>query len=408
MISQEDTSDRLQSKPTMIGDNPSFRIIILIFCIAIGILPERAHSVTAQEDTETKLTVIHKMIQFLSSRLTDARSERDTIQERLRKTELTIGKLVAELREIENRLHRQQRQLRNLRHQRNKQNKALTMQRQDLARQIRISYAMGRQDYLKIILNHEDPSALTRTLTYYGYFNRARAERIDAIRSRLDRIHSLETKIDQETIVLEGLKRAKTKTKNNVEKHFHQRKEALARLSREITRDNQRLVHLEQDKNRLEKLIRNIKQEYIYTPGQQPFHTLKGHLHWPTAGSIRHSFGTKRNQGNLVWQGAWISAKAGQPVHAVFHGRVAFADWLRGFGLLMIIDHGGGYMSLYGHNQSLYKETGDAVEPGDVIASVGNSGGNTDNGLYFEIRHQGSPQNPAYWCKRPPSTMTDS
>nr|VFK52755.1 MAG: Septal ring factor EnvC, activator of murein hydrolases AmiA and AmiB [Candidatus Kentron sp. TC] len=391
----------------MIARNSLFGTILLILCIATG-TSESAHSSTTQEDAETKLTLIHKMIRTLSSRLTDARSEQDTMQERLRETELSVGKLVSELRGIENRLHQQKRQLKDLRRQRNEQKKALATQRDDLIRQIRISYAMSRQDYLKIILNHEDPSVLARALTYYGYFKRASAEQIETARSHIQRIHALEEKIDKKNAALEGLRRAKREVKINVEENFRQRKETLAELSREIARDDQRLTNLEQDKNRLEKLIRKLKQVFTHAHDQQPFHSFKGRLRWPTAGSIRHHFGEKRSQGNLTWQGVWISAKAGQPIHAISHGRVAFADWLRGFGLLMIIDHGDGYMSLYGHNRSLYKETGNIIKSGEIIASVGNSGGSDDNGLYFEIRRQGSPRNPAYWCKTAPLTTVRS
>nr|VFK59803.1 MAG: Septal ring factor EnvC, activator of murein hydrolases AmiA and AmiB [Candidatus Kentron sp. TUN] len=382
-------------------------IAVLILCIAVGALPS-AHSATTQEDAETELTVIRKIIRTVSSRLASARSTQDTIQKQLRKAELAISRLATELREIEKSLHRQQRQLKNLRHQRNTQNKALITQREELTRQIRISYAMGRQDYLKIILNHEDPSALARTLTYYGYFNRARAEQIEIARSHIARIHALEREIAQGTGTLKGLKRAKIKARSNVQKHLRQRKEVIAKLDKEIARDDQRLAYLKQDKNRLEELISNIKQPFTHSPNQQSFQALRGRLRWPTAGPVRHGFGSKRGLGNLKWQGVLISAEAGQPIHAICRGRVAFADWLRGFGLLMIIDHGDGYMSLYGHNQSLYKKTGDLIKSGEVIASVGNSGGNIEDGLYFEIRHQGFPKDPAYWCRRPTSATRNS
>nr|VFJ63441.1 MAG: Septal ring factor EnvC, activator of murein hydrolases AmiA and AmiB [Candidatus Kentron sp. FW] len=377
-------------------------IIVLMLCIAVGALPIDASSTTTQEDAESELSVIHKMIRVVSSRLTSARSKQDAIQEQLRKAELAIGQLTAELRKIERRLQRRQKRLSNLRRQQRKQGKALASQRKDLARQIRISYAMGRQDYLKILLNQEDPSALARALTYYGYFNRARAEQIQAVRSRIERIRALTREMDQATVALEGLKQAKIKAKNNVKKHFRQREEALAELFREIAQDDQRLVHLKEDKSRLEAIISDIKQAFTHSTDQRSFPALRGRLRWPTVGLVKHHFGTKRTPGDLTWQGAWIAAEADQPIHAISHGQVVFADWLRGFGLLMIIDHGDGYMSLYAHSKSLYKETGDIIESGDIIASVGNSGGNDEDGLYFEIRHQGSPQNPAYWCKNPP------
>jgi septal ring factor EnvC (AmiA/AmiB activator) len=120
------------------------------------------------------------------------------------------------------------------------------------------------------------------------------------------------------------------------------------------------------------------------------------------AGRLAAGFGERREVGDLRWRGAFITAPANRDVHAVAHGRVAFADWLRGFGLLIIIDHGDDYMTLYGHNQSLYKAVGDTVAPGDVIASVGDTGGMDRNGVYFELRHKGEPQNPQNWCAGAP------
>nr|VFK03448.1 MAG: Septal ring factor EnvC, activator of murein hydrolases AmiA and AmiB [Candidatus Kentron sp. H]VFK03792.1 MAG: Septal ring factor EnvC, activator of murein hydrolases AmiA and AmiB [Candidatus Kentron sp. H]VFK06801.1 MAG: Septal ring factor EnvC, activator of murein hydrolases AmiA and AmiB [Candidatus Kentron sp. H] len=339
------------------------------------------------------------MIRALSSRLGYARSKRDAAQEKLRATELAIGRLATEFRRIENGLRKQQKQLASLRRERDEKTAALVAQREALARQIRFSYAMGRQDYLKIFLNQENPYELARVLTYYGYFNRARAERIEATRQDLARLDVLEGAIDQETTALQGLKQAKEKVRGNLKALLDRRRRVLAKLAKEITRDDQRLARLKQNKDRLEKLITGIRRKLKSFDHHKSFRGLKGELEWPTVGPLLNRFGAKRDPGGMRWQGVRIAARSGRPVRAISRGRVVFADWLRGFGLLLIIDHGDGYMSLYGHNQSLYKQSEDWVESGDIIASVGNSGGNAENSLYFEIRHQGHPQDPAIWCK---------
>jgi septal ring factor EnvC (AmiA/AmiB activator) len=139
--------------------------------------------------------------------------------------------------------------------------------------------------------------------------------------------------------------------------------------------------------------------------GQQPFHSRKGKLRWPARGRLAQRFGAPRS-GGLRWRGVMIEAQEGGEVRAVSQGRIAFSDWMRGFGLLLIIDHGDGYMSLYGHNQTLYKEVGEWVDTGEVVALLGASGGRTESGLYFEMRHKGRPINPVHWCAGKPAASS--
>nr|VFJ53058.1 MAG: Septal ring factor EnvC, activator of murein hydrolases AmiA and AmiB [Candidatus Kentron sp. FM]VFJ56346.1 MAG: Septal ring factor EnvC, activator of murein hydrolases AmiA and AmiB [Candidatus Kentron sp. FM]VFK11180.1 MAG: Septal ring factor EnvC, activator of murein hydrolases AmiA and AmiB [Candidatus Kentron sp. FM] len=374
-------------------------IVSLLLCITLGSFTTNALSTTVQTEAKAELTVIEKMIRAVSSRLGYARSERDIAEKKLRTTEIAIGRLAKESREIEFERRKQQKQLKELRRQRNRKTKELAMQRRDLARQILFSYAMGRQDYLKIFLNQEDPSKMARVLTYYRYFNRARAEQINETRLRLDRLGILEQEIDRKTLLLDELKRTKEQAGRNLKKLFERRKAVVAKIEGEISRDDRQLARLEQNKNRIEGLITNIRRESKPFENKKPFRNLRGRLEWPTVGLLLNDFGAKRDVGGLRWQGVRIAANTGQPVRAISHGRVVFADWLRGFGLLLIIDHGNGYMSLYGQNQSLYKQPGEQVETGEVIAGVGNSGAQGADGLYFEIRHQGRPRNPALWCR---------
>ena len=268
---------------------------------------------------------------------------------------------------------------------------------------MRAAFVIGRQGFLKLLLDQRDPGAVSRNLRYYDYFNRARARRIHAVTKELDRIDTLRASIAHQMDALHRLQARQRQEKGSLQDQQRARGEVLAKVNARIKTRSQRLARMVDNEHRLETLLQRLRQALSDIPdtaGNLPFRRLKGRLQWPSKGTIENRFGDSRRLGNLKWHGVLIDAGMGADVHAVYHGRVAFADWLRGFGLLIIIDHGDGYMSLYGHNQSLYKEVGDWVETGEVIASVGNSGGRNHPGLYFEIRHNGVPTNPVLWCRR--------
>jgi len=279
----------------------------------------------------------------------------------------------------------------------------LRTQRTTLAGQLRAAYAMGRREYIKLLLNQEDVATAGRIVAYYDYFNRARVKRIDAIADTLQKLQTVEQAIVHKTEELEELRTEQSARKRELEAGRKARGAILAKLDREIRDDTQRLQRLVDDERRLNQLLEGLQPLLSDLPSElgdrQPFPKLKGALAWPSGGRLLARYGAPRKLGKLKWSGVLIGAREGEGVHAIYHGRVAFADWLRGFGLLLIIDHGDGYMSLYGQNQSLHKNVGDWVEAGDVIARVGSSGGARRTGLYFEIRHNGKPTNPATWCK---------
>ena len=183
-----------------------------------------------------------------------------------------------------------------------------------------------------------------------------------------------------------------------------ERKKVVRSLKAEIKSKGQQLDGLLADEQELKSLLQALTEALSDIPAapgdHKPFAKLKGKLKWPTSGRRLKAYGESRRIGSLRWQGVVIAGKEGQEVKAVSHGRVAYADWLRGYGLLLIIDHGDGYMTLYGHNQSLFREVGDWVEKGEVIAAVGNSGGIDNHALYFEIRKDGKPTDPIRWCRR--------
>ncbi|MCI0401113.1 MAG: peptidoglycan DD-metalloendopeptidase family protein, partial [Gammaproteobacteria bacterium] len=277
-------------------------------------------------------------------------------------------------------------------------------EQKNLARQIRAAYMIGQHDFLKLLLNQKDPSALGRTLVYYEYHSRASADRIALAKDTLNTLTSIEEGIKRETDALQKLRSEQLHNIDRVKAHQVARKQLIARLHDELDRHGEEVTRLRTDERRLEALVKSLG-EVEQTLGElpdtvEPFASLKGKLAWPVDGKVVTHFGSPTQDAMLTRQGVFIRASSGEELRAINHGRVVYAEWFRNLGLLIIVDHGEGYMSIYGHNQSLYKSVGDWVEAGEVIASVGNTGGQSESGLYFEIRHDGEPQNPALWCRR--------
>jgi len=362
------------------------------------------------DDPEAQLEGVRKRIRELDQRLNRTRMKRDKLATGLRDTELAVARVTAELRALDRQRTAQRARLAGLERRRGESREKLEDARTSLARYVRAAYATGRQDQFKLLLNQENPATLSRALTYYAYFNRVRAERIHALARDLQNLADIEDSITRDTARLAQLHELKATARERLADQRRRRRDVIALLARELGDQNARLERLRQDEQALAELVTDLARELADIPADQtrqvPFRTLKGKLPWPSAGKIRHRFGTPRGSGDLSWKGVLVTARPGTPVHALSHGRVAFADWLRGFGLLMIIEHGDGYMSLYGHSESLFKDVGDWVEAGEIIAKVGDSGGREMSGLYFEIRHLGTPVDPMRWCRRGPAAQS--
>ncbi len=352
------------------------------------------------------LAALRDRIRALQSELDAARGTQDREREKLRATELQIGNLTRDRQRIERDLVRHGERLAELERERAAQARAIAGQRRQLAAQVRAAYAMGRQEQLKIVLNQEDPARLGRVLGYYGYFNRARLARIGAIETALDRLQQVEGEVRAEQARLDALHERHRDSAAALERERRARAVLLEQLATRIQDQGRELARQRADEARLAKLLESLQEALDELPAVEvervPFGTQRGRLAWPAPGRFSVGYGQARGVGGVRSQGVVIDAGEGGDVRAVSHGRVAFADWLRGYGLLMILDHGDGYMTLYGYNQALNKEVGDWVEEGEVIASVGRSGGNAQPGLYFEIRHRGRPVNPKRWCRADP------
>ena len=357
-----------------------------------------------QKHKTAELDKLRQRMQSLRDELSETRNLHDSVQQTLSEIEIKIGQQVSSLKRLSRKIKKQQRRLSELKKDKYRQNKILATQQDLLARQIRAAYMNGRQEFLKLLLNQEDPGTVGRTLVYYDYFNQARSQQITKVQTTLERISALSNEINSKTIQLKDSHTARQNEKHTLEKTYRSRALVLAKLNRDIKNKNQQLTRLTEDEKRLQQILNTINQAMpdILTEigNHKPFASYKGKLHWPVKGKLQKLYGKHRNAGKLRWNGVIIEASRGREIHSISHGRVAYADWLRGYGLLLIIDHGDGYMSLYGHNQSLYKETGDWVEANETIAEVGDTGGQQKTGLYFEIRSNGKPTNPLGWCKR--------
>ncbi len=349
-------------------------------------------------------------LQRLRSRIETIIAERNKVRDRfsevqgaLRDTERQIGRHVSELKQLDAQLRRQTRHLRKLSQQQQQLQRTVDKQRELLGEQVRTAYMIGQQEYLKLLLNQQDPAAVGRTMAYYRYFNEARQKRIEEAVQNINQLAVVTRRVEQEKQALQDIRDQHKAKKRALEKSNQRRAQLVARLRQEINSKEKQITQLRQDEQQLKAVLEAIQDTLAdILPADQlrSFAANKGQLFWPAQGKVDNLYGKSRHKGSLKWNGVLIHAREGNTVHAVSRGRVAYADWLRGYGLLIILDHGDGYMSLYGHNQSLLKEVGDWVEANDAIASVGNSGGQQTAGLYFEIRHNGKPANPAKWCAR--------
>ena len=352
-----------------------------------------------QPDEERALEAVRQEIQALEQRLKRQTTQRDTELAVLREAELKVAAASEELARIRASLREQRAKRAELAAESEQAATRLDGERAMLARQVRVSYMTGREELFKLLLSQESPATLGRMLVYYDYFNRARSARISAVGAELAHLAVLAVdsgRVEQE---LERLLAAQAREIEAQEASRTERRRALERLETSIAAGGGEIESLKREEARLTALVMELAELMAGFPegAEQPFASFRGRLAWPVQGRLTRRYGELRDGGPLRWNGVLLAADAGTPVRAVYHGRIAFSDWLPGLGLLIIIDHGDGYMSLYGHNEALLREPGEWVAPGDAIAQVGDSGGQAQAGLYFEIRHNGAPVDPGPW-----------
>jgi septal ring factor EnvC (AmiA/AmiB activator) len=374
------------------------------------------HTVAAPADEAKEqaahLQQLRERISSLKNELGDMRGRQAALQRELESTDKSIGKTAAGMQQLKQQKAESQARLGQLEKQRRVQRAALQEMRSLLAQDLRSAYLMGRQEQVKLLLNQEDPATVSRMLAYHGYFTRSRNERIQVMRTTLAGLAATGQDILAQQLRLDELLVQQREAAARLADGQAGRSRVLARLQVQMKGKAQELAQLERDEQRLHKLVESLQQALRDIPPAvaefSSLHELKGKLRWPVNGRISMPYGSRQAGGKLQSRGVRIRAQAGAEVRAIAKGRVAYADWLRGFGMLLIIDHGKDYMSLYGNNRTLFKEVGEWVEGNEVIATVGSSGGQSTTGLYLELRKKGRPFNPAPWFAGKPSATRAS
>ena len=415
------------------------RFLVAFTLLALTLSSSFSFAANKAEKPKEKLNNIHDRIESLTKELGKTKEAHADASDALKESEKAIRETNRKQFELKQRQQQQSESIQALQTQKARLEKTIEGQKSQLSKQIYEQYLHGQQNYLQVILQEQDPSELTRQLQYFSYIARARQAQIMNMQSNLGRV----TKLNEETAnalkEVVNLKSKQEMERKNLESQKQAHSKVLEKLSSQINAQRNEIEKLKRDEKSLSQLVDRLARAsqpkpQKSSPTNKPtdssreaatsktetephtqlplatneslpnnafdgssFESLKGKLNLPVRGEVTNKFGNSRQDTGLTWKGLFIKSNEGNEVKSIANGRVVFADWMRGFGNLIIVDHGGGYMSLYGNNQSLLRKIGDTIKGGDTIASVGNSGGNETSGLYYELRSHSKPFDPMSW-----------
>ncbi len=414
----------------------TFLALALLCLLGPAVADDRAAARQQIEAARQDINELQKLLKQIEQ-------QKSGVQKQLQTTESEMGQLEKQVDTLQQEIDRSEAELERLNEEKTTLEGARLEQQRLIGLQARAAYQNGRQEYLKLLLNQQNPEKFSRTITYYDYLNKARLEQLDSFNETLRQLANVETDIEAEQALLAEKKDGLIERRDQLAEVRKERQQALAKLNSDLSSREQKLQARRQEQAQFERVLKTIEETLARqareaeqarqralladrqreqqrqaagaapTPAPNgptvssaggsfggPFSQAKGKLPWPVDGRLVARYGTPRGgDARTKWDGVLIGASIGTQVRAVHGGRVVFADWLRGAGLLVILDHGNGYLSLYGHNQSLLRDAGDIVKAGDPIATVGTSGGQETAALYFAIRQQGRPSDPAQWCR---------
>jgi septal ring factor EnvC (AmiA/AmiB activator) len=372
-----------------------------LICVCCLFLLFAAVAKPAERDPEKQLQEVRGRIEELQRSIRRDTDRRDTLSAQLRDAEEKVRGARGRLGSVRKRLAASDARLSGLTAERERTERTLREQRLALAAQLRSAYMSGREEQLKLLLSQEDPAAFGRMLIYYSYLGRARAGKIAEIEAAVAALEQAALQEAEERERLAALEADSRRELSSVDSARTERGKAVRAVNSQIRNNNDTIAKLKREAAALEKLVADLRRALRDLPSGagRAFEKVRGKLAWPAGGRIVARFGQPRG-GGLKWNGVLIETGRGTEVRALYEGRVAYSDWLPGMGLLLIIDHGG-YMSLYAHNEQLFKAVGDRVEGGEVVATVGDSGGRSQPGLYLEIRRGATPVDPVPWFRRP-------
>ena len=392
------------------------------------------------EKPKEKLNNIHERIESLTKELDKTKEAHADAADALKESEKAISETNRKLFELQQAQKKHSESLQALQSEKSDLENTIEGQKNQLSQQIYQQYLHGQQSYLQVVLQGQDPSTLSRQLQYFSYIARARQAMISDMKSNLGRVTKLNEETESALQEVVNLKSKQESERKNLESQKQAHSKVVEKLSSQISAQRNEIEKLKRDEKSLSQLVERLARapqpkpqkptqasKPTSTPATTPnkpeaeapnrptqplatneslpsntfdggnFESLRGKLNLPVRGEVTNKFGSSRQDTGLTWKGLFIKSSEGSEVKSVASGRVVFADWMRGFGNLIIVDHGGGYMSLYGNNQALLRKIGDTVKGGDTIASVGNSGGNDTSGLYYELRSHSKPLDPMSW-----------
>ena len=386
----------------------SYLLRLLVLC---GLLYTGAASASQQEELEN----LRRRIAEMQSEIAKTSESKTEAADALRASELAISDSNRKLAELSDQQREADLKLNALQSREQQLKLGISRQQELLGQLLYQQYLGGKHEYLRLMLDNQDPSRVARDLQYFQYIAKNRAAWLASLRGDLNDLNNVSQQVHQQSQTLEKLRADQAMQKDKLRQDQLERQQVLGKVSKQLAMQRREITRLQHDENRLANLVTRIS-EMLAKPKSKslfkndnlpddrfdgkPFEQLEGKLALPVKGEIANKFGATRPDSTVVWKGLFIKAAGGQPVKVVASGRVVFADWLRGFGNLLIVDHGNAYMSLYGNNETLYKRVGDELHGGDTISTVGNSGGNADSGLYFELRHESKPLDPLKWMAK--------
>lgn len=369
---------------------------ILVLILALGAAPV----LSQQEVTPAQIEELKERIEDIDDWLADAEEDRSAMERQLAATERTISRLTRERRSLRQQVEQQQQRLKELQNEEQELTRTLDQQRESLKKQIRAAWMEGDAPAVKVLLNEINPDRIARTMTYYEYLSKDTVTRLEAFRQSLQELKNTRAAAQSTRVELAQTEENVARRQQELAASKKQRQQTLASLNADIKNRLSEREELASDRKRLEKLLEEVQQAINNIPSpneSRPFASLRDKLPWPAQGKVLSGYGDSYADGKLRRNGLLIRTEEEAQIRAIHYGRVVFANWLRGFGLITIIDHGDGYMTLYGHSSSLFTSPGDWVAAGEPIALAGRTGGTDSPALYFEVRHNGKPDNPGRW-----------
>ncbi|MAY42143.1 MULTISPECIES: peptidoglycan DD-metalloendopeptidase family protein [unclassified Neptuniibacter] len=375
--------------------------VFVVVIVCSGLTPSWLLAADKQALTEKQVKALSSRISSLQKNMQKQEGVSRQLSSELKRSEVAIGKLARQIQLLDKQLTGLGTHAEDLEVKRDALKAELKKRAALIEKQISQQYKMGNQARLQLLLTQRDPETLDRVIRYYDFVNAELRNDMQQFQDKLSQLTGTERELTdtEQRMVIKRDELSKEVAALRLSRN--ERKNTLTQLRKTLSTDKTKLKQLQLDQKRLQAVLKEIEKSLNFATlvkDDKKFSLLKGKLPWPIKGKVKQTFGSVTN--NISYDGIWITAREAASVKAVHHGRVVFSDWLRGYGLVLIIDHGSGYMSLYGYNQSLLLETGDWVSAGDTVATVGSSGGRDVNGLYFAVRYKGKPSNPSRWLSR--------